>query len=122
MKTPSPPAPANPAAPKETKAAGGPGANATAGTGQAGTSGATATVQIALSAPSWVEIRDAAGNTLVSRTLDANASRTLTGKPPFSVKLGKASAVHLQYNGAPVALGPHTQREIARLTLPPASR
>jgi cytoskeleton protein RodZ len=81
-----------------------------------------ATVQLTLSAPSWVEIRDAAGNTLVSGTLDAGASRTFSGRPPFAVKLGKASAVQLQFNGTPVPLGPHTQREIARLTLPPAAR
>jgi cytoskeleton protein RodZ len=67
---------------------------------------------------SWVEIRDGRGEVLVSRTFTGKDPQQFTGVPPLSLKIGNANAVRLQFNGTPVDLAPHTQREIARLTLP----
>ena len=75
-------------------------------------------IDLELSAPSWVEVRDARGELLVSRVLAPDDRPALTGVPPLTVRIGNASAVRLQYDGSPVDLAPHTKAEIARLTLP----
>ncbi|MEO8134588.1 MAG: RodZ domain-containing protein [Betaproteobacteria bacterium] len=75
-----------------------------------------------LAGPSWIEVRDARGELLLSRNLSAQSSQTLTGTLPLTMRIGNARAVQLRFNGAQVDLRPHTQREIARLTLPLASR
>lgn len=67
---------------------------------------------------SWIQVRDGRGELLVSRTLPANDKQSWTGVPPFTVRIGKASAVRLQFEGSPVDLAPHTRAEIAQLTLP----
>ena len=76
-------------------------------------------VDLAFTGTSWVEVRDARGNLLLSRTLDASQPQSLTGEPPLSLTIGNARAARLSYNGAAIDLAPYTQREIARLTLPP---
>jgi cytoskeleton protein RodZ len=76
-------------------------------------------VELAFTGTSWVEVRDAKGNLLLSRTLNASQPQDLTGTPPLTLTIGNARAARLSYNGAAIDLAPYTQREIARLTLPP---
>ena len=104
--------PSQPAANPSPQAAPGPqptgsGQNAAATTGR---------IDLEFAAPSWVEVRDARGEILVSRTL--SAKETLTGVLPLTLRIGNAGAVRLQFDGNPVDLAPHTRLEIARLTLP----
>jgi cytoskeleton protein RodZ len=102
--TATPPAATPPAAtPPETALA------APAGTGR---------IDLKVSGASWIEIRDARGEILFSKTLPANAEQSVTGAVPLSLRVGNARVVRAQFNGAPVDLAPYTQREIARLTLP----
>ncbi|MEP7083685.1 MAG: RodZ domain-containing protein [Betaproteobacteria bacterium] len=75
-------------------------------------------IELELTQPAWVEIRDARGEALVSRTLRPEDKPVVTGVPPFAVRIGNASAVRLQFDGTPVDLAPHIKAEIARLTLP----
>ena len=75
-------------------------------------------IDLELVESSWIQVRDGRGEVLVSRTLPANDKQTLTGVPPFSVRIGNASAVRLRFDGSPVDLAPHTRAEIAQLTLP----
>jgi cytoskeleton protein RodZ len=75
-------------------------------------------VELQLSAPAWIEIRDARDAILVSRTLPAGEAHSFSGEAPLSLKIGNARAVRLKFNGTPVELAPWSQREIARLTLP----
>lgn len=75
-------------------------------------------IDLELVESSWIQVRDGRGEVLVSRTLPANDKQTLTGVPPFSVRIGNASAVRLHFDGSPVDLAPHTRAEIAQLTLP----
>jgi cytoskeleton protein RodZ len=76
-------------------------------------------IDLALSGTSWVEIKDARGITLLSKTLTGEVQQSITGNLPLSVKIGNARAVRsLQFNGSPIELAPYTQREVARLTLP----
>jgi cytoskeleton protein RodZ len=47
----------------------------------------------------------------------AGHERTYSGSGPFQVMLGRASAVELTLDGEPVDLAPHTNGNVARLTL-----
>lgn len=66
---------------------------------------------------SWVEVRDAEGNTILSAINPAGSERRIVGTAPFSIVIGNASGVRLSYNGKPVALAPHRESDVARLTL-----
>ena len=69
------------------------------------------------SADTWIEILDAAGNHLDMDLLRAGTSREYNGKAPFSVMLGRASAVEVWFNGQPVDVASHTRGNVAHLTL-----
>lgn len=67
---------------------------------------------------SWVEISDADDNILMKKRNLAGSEAKLTGKPPFSLVVGAASTVELNYNGKPVDLREHVRAsDVARLTL-----
>lgn len=66
----------------------------------------------------WVEIHDARGKVLLSRTHPGGSSAEVAGKPPFTLVIGNAPEVRLSYNGRDVDLAPHTRVAVARFTLP----
>ena len=66
---------------------------------------------------SWVEVRDGAGKIIFSRTNRAGSVQEVQGEPPFSLVIGNARDVNLQYKGEAVDLVPHTKVSVARLTL-----
>ena len=80
--------------------------------------GTTGRLDLEFAGPSWIEIRDAHGEILLSRTLSSKDRQTLIGKLPLSLHIGNARVVRLQFDGDPVDLAPYTRLEIARLTLP----
>lgn len=67
--------------------------------------------------PSWTEIRDSAGQMLISRLVDADSVEPFDGVPPFSIVIGNARAVTLVYRGQAVDLAPYTRLNVARLVL-----
>ncbi len=66
----------------------------------------------------WVEIHDARGKVLLSRTHPGGSSAEVAGKAPFTLVIGNAPEVRLSYNGRDVDLAPHTRVAVARFTLP----
>jgi len=66
---------------------------------------------------SWIEVRDAAGAVVYSGTNSAGATRTVQGKAPFTLVVGNAKDVRLEYQGKVVDLAPHTRVTVARLTV-----
>ncbi|MGH8714424.1 MAG: DUF4115 domain-containing protein, partial [Casimicrobiaceae bacterium] len=78
---------------------------------------AEAALVIRYAGPSWTEIRDQRGQTLISRLVEADSVEPFDGKPPFMVVLGNARAVTLVYRGHPVDLAPYTRLNVARLVL-----
>lgn len=72
---------------------------------------------ITTSADTWVEISDAAGVQLELDLIRAGSSREYNGQAPFSVMVGRASAVVLSMDGEDVNLGPYTRGNVARMTL-----
>jgi cytoskeleton protein RodZ len=88
---------------------------ATAATGEP----AATSLVLELRSHSWVEVRDATGKTLISGMVKGGVKKTFEGQPPFSVFLGNAPAVDVQYQGAGVKLEPYiTQKSTARFTVP----
>ena len=72
---------------------------------------------ITVSAPSWVEVRDGAGQLRWSRLLAAGESVLLEGPAPVRLVIGNASAAKLVFAGRVIDLGPWTRDNVARLEL-----
>ncbi len=52
----------------------------------------------------WVEVSDAQGDVLHTNLQQANSRLTLQGRAPFSVRMGNARVVEMQFNGEPVEI------------------
>lgn len=65
----------------------------------------------------WVEVKDKDDRVLLSQVFPRGGEQSLNGKPPFSLVIGRSSAVRLTFKGKAIDLAPHTKAEIARLTL-----
>jgi cytoskeleton protein RodZ len=66
---------------------------------------------------SWVEVRDRDGRVVLSQINPAGSQREVAGQPPFTLVVGNAPHVSLQYKGKPVDLSPRSRDGVARLTL-----
>lgn len=67
--------------------------------------------------PSWVEVEDAKGVVLLSRTLQPGESVGLDGSMPMRMIIGNASATEVTMRGKPVPIGPATRDNVVRLEL-----
>ena len=65
----------------------------------------------------WVQVFDAAGGMLHGDLEHAESELEVRGDAPFSITLGYAPGVHLEYNGERVRLAPHTTDSVAKLVL-----
>jgi cytoskeleton protein RodZ len=72
-------------------------------------------LQVIATADSWVEVVDAQGHTLLSRTVVAGESVGLDGALPMHVKIGNAGGTRLKLRGDNVDLTPWTRDNVARL-------
>ena len=67
----------------------------------------------------WVQVFDAAGGMLHEDLERAEDELEVRGDAPFSITLGYAPGVHLEYNGDRVMLAQHTHDHVAKLVLGP---
>jgi cytoskeleton protein RodZ len=67
--------------------------------------------------PSWVEVVDARGRTLLSRTLLPGERLGLDGALPLTVVVGNAEATELVFRGRVIELSPRGRDNVARLQL-----
>ncbi len=74
-------------------------------------------VQLRTSEASWVEVRDARGVLLLSRTVQPGESVGLDGSLPMRLVIGNAAVTQLGFRGKPVDLGPSTRDNVARVEL-----
>jgi len=74
-------------------------------------------LQVTASAQSWVEVVDAQGRTLLSRTVLAGETVGLDGALPMRVKIGNAGATRVLLRGDNVDLAPWTRDNVARVEL-----
>jgi len=75
-------------------------------------------VRIRFSADSWVEVFDVAGNELHVGLARAGEIVDLGGQAPFSVLLGYAPGVSLEFNGRRFDPARYSRSGVARFTLP----
>lgn len=66
---------------------------------------------------SWVEVRDAKQQVILTGQYMDGGSDVVAGRPPFQIVIGNAPNVSLVYGDHPVDLKPHTRAEVARFTL-----
>ncbi|MFC0269785.1 RodZ domain-containing protein [Kushneria aurantia] len=67
---------------------------------------------------SWVDVRDANGTTVLRGLQQGGTSATIEGTPPFTLTVGNASQVALEYRGESVDLSQYTGgNNVARFTL-----
>ena len=74
-------------------------------------------LKMELSAESWIEIYDVLGEKLYIDLAKPGEKISLTGTAPFSVKLGNARAVSVNFNGKPFDTSKHTKAGVARFLL-----
>ena len=65
----------------------------------------------------WVEVKDRGGQVLFSQLSPSGSQREVSGVPPFSVIVGNAGNVTLQYKGKDIDLSKRSKDDVARLTL-----
>lgn len=70
-----------------------------------------------MNADSWVEVFDARGERLFMSLARAGEVLSLAGTAPFSVLLGYAQGVSVEFNGHPFDPSPYSRSGIARFTL-----
>ncbi|MBX2867054.1 MAG: DUF4115 domain-containing protein [Acidiferrobacterales bacterium] len=63
---------------------------------------------------SWIDVRDSTGERLIYRTVNRGEAISLKGTPPYSVFIGSAEGVSVQYQGAPVPFKAHESGLFAR--------
>lgn len=66
---------------------------------------------------SWAEIRDASNERLIHQSFHAGREVEVAGMPPFSVFLGNAGGVRMEYNGKPFDITPHQTGLYARFVI-----
>lgn len=74
-------------------------------------------VQLRTSEASWVEVRDARGQLLLSRTVQPGESVGLDGSLPMRLVIGNAAVTQLGFRGKTVDLAPSTRDNVARVEL-----
>jgi cytoskeleton protein RodZ len=74
-------------------------------------------LKLSFGRPSWVEIRDNTGQIIFSQLNPAGSEREVEGQAPFTLVIGNASGVTVQYKGKNVELGQRSKDDVARLTL-----
>lgn len=92
-------------------------ASAPATTAAAANSAPKGPLVLRASTESWVEVRDAAGQVLLSRSLLAGESVGLDGAMPLRLKIGNAEGTEVSFRGKPVELTPFVRDNVARLEL-----
>lgn len=84
---------------------------------EAGNAAPAGAVQLRSTEASWVEVRDARGQLLLSRTVLPGEGVGLDGALPLRLVIGNASATQLGFRGQAVDLVPHTRDNVARVEL-----
>lgn len=86
--------------------------------GQSTPAAGQASVELALSADCWIQVKDATGKVLLADLRKAGQAVSLSGKAPFQLILGAPQAVTVTFNGEAVGLNEFPAGKVARFTLP----
>ena len=78
-------------------------------------------VALSFSAPTWINVRDAAGTLILKGQMRKGDTRVLAGSPPYSVIVGNAAALGVTVGGRPVDLASRARGKNARFKFDPRS-
>ncbi|HNC21241.1 helix-turn-helix domain-containing protein [Accumulibacter sp.] len=67
--------------------------------------------------PAWVEVRDGRGQIVFAELSPAGSQREVTGQPPFSLVVGNATQVTIEYQGRMIDISQRIKGDVARLTI-----
>lgn len=79
---------------------------------------AAGVVQLRTSEASWVDVRDARGQVLLSRIVQPGETVGLDGTSPMRLTIGNAASTQVSFRGQAVNLAPNTRDNVARIELP----
>jgi len=113
--TPATPAPAVPAVPAPVVTA--PVAPSVAAVAPTTAVAGQGQVSLQFTADCWTQVSDGTGKVLLSGLKRKGKNVSVSGKPPFAVRLGYARGAQVSYNGQVVDVAPFTSGETARLKL-----
>ena len=113
--TPATPAPAVPAVPAPVVTA--PVAPSAAAVAPTAAVAGQGQVSLQFTADCWTQVSDGTGKVLLSGLKRKGENVSVSGKPPFAVRLGYARGAQVSYNGQVVDVAPFTSGETARLKL-----
>jgi len=74
-------------------------------------------LKLSFAQAAWVEVRDGRGEVVAFGVKPAGSQQEIKGQPPFSLVLGNAKYVAVEYQGKPVELEPHISKGVARLSI-----
>lgn len=74
-------------------------------------------LELRVTSPSWIEVEDAKGKTLLARMVQPQESILLGGALPLRLKIGNASVTEVRFRGQPINLTPMTRDNVARIDL-----
>jgi len=88
----------------------------------AAVAGATS-LSLSFNAVSWARVEDSRGKSLLSGVISAGSQQVLDGVPPYSVFLGNAPGVKVQFGGQPLDISGYVkENSTARFTVPAAAQ
>lgn len=77
----------------------------------------TSILRFSFTKPAWVEVRDRSGQIIFSKLSHAGSEQDIEGQPPFSLVVGNATYVTLEYQGKPVELSNRSKEDVSRLSI-----
>ncbi|MFT3856825.1 MAG: helix-turn-helix domain-containing protein [Aquabacterium sp.] len=98
-------------APAETMAA------ANASSALSASAASSGPLRMAITQPSWIEVKDAQGRKLYSALAKPGEELVLDGPLPLQVRIGHVAGVQLRFKGQPVDLSSFARNNVARLEL-----
>ncbi|MFB1490009.1 MULTISPECIES: RodZ domain-containing protein [unclassified Thiocapsa] len=85
------------------------------------TAPATKGIVLEFAGPSWLEVRDAAGQRLIVGEMKAGDRREVTGQAPFRFTVGRVNNSSMTVDGKPFDLEARSRGNVARFSFDPAS-
>lgn len=86
----------------------------TAAAKKAASTGGNRVIAFQVAKESWIDVRDGTGERLIYRTVNRGEDIQLRGNPPYSVFIGSAEGVKVQYQGKEVPFKVHESGLFAR--------
>lgn len=74
-------------------------------------------IHFAFDNESWVEVKDKNGKPLLGQLNAQGTELNVRGEPPFTLLIGNSGGVRLTYKGKSIDLAPHSNAQVAHLTL-----